>query len=357
MAVSELARRAKPRSARLPPGQPGRPEPGAPRTTRLKHVAGMANWGKDNPPTIETGAPRSGRGIACGIYKDAYISYVADVRVGAAGQVRGRARLLRRRLRNLAINPDLVRAQIEGCIVWAIGMTLSEGFAIEDGAPAPENFDSYELPRITADPGHDHRARRRRTRPPRPAWARPAWWRSAPPLPRRSSEATGKPVRRLPIKDGGSGIGDLSRITGNGKRAPTPISRSASLVGLVARAVRRLDPDLLAPAPGGLDAVRQARACRRATSATCLAVLWRKAGAEALLSIGQGIREADFDPLWRHAMRAASPAILLDKWRRVEVFGHSRNRLRIELTSDRQRIVQPLCGRMASRRPPRRRTS
>ncbi len=63
-----------------------------------------------------------------------------------------------------------------------------------------------------------------------------------------------------------------------------------------------------------------------------LEIIWREAGAAALLSIGQGIRDAEFDPLWRAAMRAASPAILLDKWRRVEVFGHSRNRLHLTMT-------------------------
>jgi len=63
-----------------------------------------------------------------------------------------------------------------------------------------------------------------------------------------------------------------------------------------------------------------------------LDIIRREAGAAALLSIGQGIRDAGFDPMWRAAMRAPSPAVLLDKWRRMEVFGHSRNRLRIELT-------------------------
>ena len=67
-----------------------------------------------------------------------------------------------------------------------------------------------------------------------------------------------------------------------------------------------------------------------------LAIIWRKAGAAALLSIGQGIRDVEFDAMWRGAMRAASPVVLLDKWRRVEVFGHSRNRLRINMANETQ---------------------
>lgn len=65
-----------------------------------------------------------------------------------------------------------------------------------------------------------------------------------------------------------------------------------------------------------------------------LDIIWRETGPAALLSIGQGMREIDFDPMWRGAMRAASPAVLLDKWRRVEVFGHSRNRLHIDMTDE-----------------------
>ena len=67
-----------------------------------------------------------------------------------------------------------------------------------------------------------------------------------------------------------------------------------------------------------------------------LDILWRNAGPAALLSIGQGIRDIEFDPMWRGAMRAANPAVLLDKWRRVEVFGHSRNRVRVNMASETQ---------------------
>ena len=66
-----------------------------------------------------------------------------------------------------------------------------------------------------------------------------------------------------------------------------------------------------------------------------LDIIWRNAGATALLTIGQGIRDVEFDPVWRGAMRAASPVVLFDKWRRLEAFGHSRNRLRVNMASKR----------------------
>lgn len=50
-----------------------------------------------------------------------------------------------------------------------------------------------------------------------------------------------------------------------------------------------------------------------------------------MLSIGQGIRSAEYDPIWRAAIRSASPTQLFDKWRRFEVFAHSRNRVQIDL--------------------------
>jgi AraC-like DNA-binding protein len=96
----------------------------------------------------------------------------------------------------------------------------------------------------------------------------------------------------------------------------------------VARAVRRTNPELLPAAPEEIDAVRKAHA-PVGYKRDLLEVLWQSGGAAALLSIGQELRDVEFDPMWRGAMRAASPAVLLDKWRRVEVFGHSRNRVRI----------------------------
>jgi isoquinoline 1-oxidoreductase subunit beta len=45
------------------------------------------------------------------------------------------------------INPDQVRAQIEGNLVWGIDMALSEAFVLENGIAATSNFDSYRIQR------------------------------------------------------------------------------------------------------------------------------------------------------------------------------------------------------------------
>lgn len=51
------------------------------------------------------------------------------------------------------------------------------------------------------------------------------------------------------------------------------------------------------------------------------------------MSIGQGVSDADYDPIWRGALRSKCPDILFEKWQRFEKFAHSTNRLRIESTN------------------------
>ena len=192
MAVSELARVAKrdPLAFRLANM--------ATDQTRLagtlKHVATMANWGKVRPPA----GSRRGRGIACGIYKGAYISYVADIRVSAAGKVKVEHVYCAADC-GLVINPDLVRAQIEGCIVWGLGMTLSEGFDIEDGAPAPENFDTYEITRMTQIPAMSIELVGAGENPPA-GMGETGMVAIGAAIGSAIVEVTGKPVLRLPIQ-------------------------------------------------------------------------------------------------------------------------------------------------------------
>ena len=61
-----------------------------------------------------------------------------------------------------------------------------------------------------------------------------------------------------------------------------------------------------------------------------LRYVWQEAGPLFLLSIGQGVSEAIYDPIWRGALRSKSPEYLFEKWRRFEKFSHSFNRLRID---------------------------
>ncbi|MFN4311447.1 MAG: molybdopterin cofactor-binding domain-containing protein [Ferrovibrio sp.] len=113
----------------------------------LERVADISGW---------TTRPRSGsgfgRGIACGIYKESsYAAVVADVSVAADGAVRV-MHLYCAQDSGLVVNPDQVRAQIEGNLVWGIGMILSEKLPIEDGRVAAYSFADYTIPTMDAVP-------------------------------------------------------------------------------------------------------------------------------------------------------------------------------------------------------------
>jgi len=53
------------------------------------------------------------------------------------------------------VNPDTVRAQVEGAIVMALGAATQHQVTFVDGIPVDKNFYSYQLPRITDIPPID----------------------------------------------------------------------------------------------------------------------------------------------------------------------------------------------------------
>ena len=52
----------------------------------------------------------------------------------------------------LVVNPDQVRAQIEGNLVWGIGMALKEELVIEDGRIVAESHADYDMVRYADVP-------------------------------------------------------------------------------------------------------------------------------------------------------------------------------------------------------------
>ena len=109
----------------------------------------------------------------------------------------------------------------------------------------------------------------------------------------------------------------------------------ASLIDLVVIYLRQTHADLLPAGSGGTDAFRQAHVPAE-IKRDLLQTVGRECGPEALLSIGQGIGHVTYDPIWRAALRSENPSVLFDKWRRFEVFSHSKNRVEIEITSENQ---------------------
>lgn len=112
----------------------------------LKAAADLSGWER-RPHDAADGS----FGLACGIYKGmSYAAAVARVTQRKDGyKVTG---LWCAHDCGLVINPDQVRAQVEGNLVWGIGMALGEELVVEDGRIAAESFFDYAIPRFSDVP-------------------------------------------------------------------------------------------------------------------------------------------------------------------------------------------------------------
>jgi CO/xanthine dehydrogenase Mo-binding subunit len=142
---------------------------------------------------------RVGRGYACGIYEEhSFVAASADVRVDPAS---GRVEVLRMCCAQdvgLAVNPDQLEAQIEGNLIWGLGMALYERVEIGASEVASLNFDRYTIPRMTDAPRFEIAILDRRDQ--RPAGAgETALIVSAPAIANALRAATGRRFTRLPI--------------------------------------------------------------------------------------------------------------------------------------------------------------
>lgn len=121
----------------------------------LRRAAAEARW-PERPASDAT--TLRGRGIAGGIYKGvSYAAAVADVEVQrATGQVRVVALWCAHDC-GLVLQPDGVRAQTEGNLVWCLGMVLHERLPVTRSGVAAASFADYPLPRMgDVPPLHVH---------------------------------------------------------------------------------------------------------------------------------------------------------------------------------------------------------
>lgn len=103
-------------------------------------------------PTAPGAGERTGRGVACGSYKqDSHAAVVADVSVAPDGRVRV-VRLGCAHDCGHVIDADGVRAQCEGNLVWGLGMALSDRLRVADGRIASDSLASAPIPRVDALP-------------------------------------------------------------------------------------------------------------------------------------------------------------------------------------------------------------
>jgi len=125
-----------------------------PRLARvLARAASTAAWGA---ALQSTPGLRRGRGVACDIYKGmSYAAVVADVAVDTAT---GRVQVTRMVCAHdcgLVVNPDQVRAQCEGNLVWGLGMVLVERLPLDASRVAAQSFAESPIPRMGEVPPMD----------------------------------------------------------------------------------------------------------------------------------------------------------------------------------------------------------
>ena len=111
------------------------------------------------------------------------------------------------------------------------------------------------------------------------------------------------------------------------------------MINLVVHRLRKTHPELVPKGVKAVDVVREAHV-PIAVKRDFLDFIWRETGPEMLLSVGQEILNVSYDPIWHAAVCSRNPTMLFDKWRRFEVFGHSKNRLRIEQINDNLVLFQ-----------------
>jgi isoquinoline 1-oxidoreductase beta subunit len=110
----------------------------------LQLVAERSGWG-------ESVLPRQGRGIA--VHRS-YLSYAAAVALVAVSQ-EGELTIQRIDLAldcGITVNPDRVKAQMEGAIMFGISLVLGNGITVKGGAVEQANLDSYRFARADATP-------------------------------------------------------------------------------------------------------------------------------------------------------------------------------------------------------------
>lgn len=155
-----------------------------------------------------------GRGYACGIYEEkSFVAASADVRVDAAS---GKIRVLRMccvQDVGLAVNPDQLRAQIEGNMIWGLGMALLERVEIAESDIASLNYDRYAIPRMADVPEFEIEIVNPRDVPPAAA-GETALIVGPPAVANAVRRATGRRPTALPIRTApGSASGADSRAT------------------------------------------------------------------------------------------------------------------------------------------------
>jgi isoquinoline 1-oxidoreductase beta subunit len=95
--------------------------------------------------------PGSGRGVAVFTAFESHLAMVAQVRVEPSGQIHVE-RIVCAVDTGIAVNPDIVRAQVEGGAIFGITSVLYGRITVAHGRVQQGNFDTYPVLRINEAP-------------------------------------------------------------------------------------------------------------------------------------------------------------------------------------------------------------
>jgi isoquinoline 1-oxidoreductase subunit beta len=156
----------------------------------LDLVAQKANWGSPYPAG-------HARGIATHFSFDSYVAQVAEVSVDSDGTVHVH-RVVAAVDCGRVVNPDTVKAQIEGGIVFGLTAALKTEITLDKGRVQQRNFHDYPMVRMFESPAIEVYIVPSSEKP--TGVGEPGVPPVAPAVANAIFAATGKRVRRLPIK-------------------------------------------------------------------------------------------------------------------------------------------------------------
>jgi isoquinoline 1-oxidoreductase beta subunit len=162
----------------------------------LQGAAEQSGW---KHPLRPSGDRRWGRGIACNVYaEECYIAQVAEVSVGREFHDVRVHRIVCAVDCGLVVNPLGLEGQAESGIIWGLSATLSGEIDFKQGSPVQSSFTDFQVVRMDEAPAiethivaSDH---------PPGGFGETAVAPVAPAVVNAIFSATGKRIRRLPVK-------------------------------------------------------------------------------------------------------------------------------------------------------------
>jgi len=122
---------------------------GAPRLANvLKRAAALADAA---PARVAAAGERISRGVACGVYKEQRVAAAVAEVIVTAHRIRV-TRVWCSHDCGAMVDARGVRAQVEGNLVWCLGLVLSDELTAPQATPEQTSFAQYTLPRISDMP-------------------------------------------------------------------------------------------------------------------------------------------------------------------------------------------------------------